>query len=205
GDALAYQLNRQRTKDDPPGTYEKIHMAFAGTLRALVRDTDPEAPLCIVAHSLGTVIASNYLWDLQVDGIPPPVREIQTGSSLERGKTLACLYTMGSPMAIWSLRFDDFGIPIAFPPTGRPERYGDLPAEWVNLFDGDDVIGYPLKVLNDLYDANVTEDLAVNVGNVITMWNPASHVAYWMDADVVGRVATGLGRAWRSLNASATP
>lgn len=200
GDALAYQLNRQESPNDAPGAYERIHMAFAGTLRALVRDTDAEAPLCVVAHSLGTVIASNYLWDLQVDGVPPPVRAMQTGSALESGKTLTSLYTMGSPIAIWSLRFPDFGTPIAFAPADLIPPYGDVPTEWVNLFDKDDVIAYPLKGLNERYAAAVTEDVAVNVGNVITMWNPASHTAYWRDDDVVERVAEGLGRVWLKLN-----
>jgi hypothetical protein len=202
GDALAYQLNRQESPEDAPGAYERIHMAVAGTLRALVSDTDGEAPLCVIAHSLGTVIASNYLWDLQVDNIPPPVRAMFTGSSLESGKTLTSLYTMGSPIAIWSLRFPDFGTPITFPPAELLPRYGE-PTEWVNLFDKDDVIAYPLKGLNDRYEANVTDDVAVNVGNVLTMWNPASHTSYWTDGDVVARVAEGLVRVWRQLNTPA--
>jgi len=32
---------------------------------------------------------------------------------LERGETLTLLYTLGSPIAIWSLRYPDFGVPIA--------------------------------------------------------------------------------------------
>ncbi|MCA1707623.1 MAG: hypothetical protein LC808_31875 [Actinobacteria bacterium] len=115
GDALAYQINRQVTPQAPPNTYEKIHMAFAGTLKALVADTDSEAPLCIVAHSLGSVIASNYIWDLQRAEVPNPVRDAMGHAALEEGKTHTSLYTMGSPIAVWSLRFPDFGVPIQFP------------------------------------------------------------------------------------------
>jgi hypothetical protein len=200
GDALAYQLNRQTTPQDPPGTYERIHMAFAGTLRALVADTDGEAPLCIVSHSLGTIIASNYLWDLQSDQVPSPVRSMMGGSPMESGRTLTTLYTMGSPIAVWSLRFPDFGVPIAFPPADLLDRYRDASVEWVNLYDQDDVIAYPLKVLNDRYNLSVTEDLPVNVGNLLAMWNPASHTGYWTDSDVVARAAAGLVRVWRSVN-----
>jgi hypothetical protein len=200
GDALAYQLNRQASPEDPPGTYERIHMAFAGTLNALVSDADGEAPLCIVSHSLGTIIASNYMWDLQSDNVATAVRALMSETPLENGRTLLSFYTMGSPLAVWSLRFPDFGVPIAFPPTGLLERYRNAPAEWLNLYDQDDVIAYPLKVLNERYRASVTEDIPVSVGNVLTMWNPAAHTGYWMDSDTVGRCATGLASVWRSLN-----
>lgn len=200
GDALAYQLNRQRAPDDPPGTYEAVHVAFAGTLRALAHDAGGDAPLCIVAHSLGTVIASNYLWDLQSGQMPLPVTKTMDETSLEFGNTLVALYTMGSPIAVWSLRFPDFGTPITFPAPDLIDRYRNVPAEWVNIFDADDVIGYPLKCLNDDYERNVTEDIAENVGSLATMWNPASHVGYWTDRGVVGRVAQGLAQVWRTIN-----
>lgn len=200
GDALAYQLNRQLTPEAPPGTYEAIHIAFAGTLRALTQDAGADAPLCIVAHSLGTVIASNYLWDLQSGQIPLPVTKAMEDSPLELGRTLVALYTMGSPISVWSLRFPDFGTPITFPPSDLIARYRQVPKEWVNIFDADDVIGYPLKCLNDAYERNVTEDIAENVGSVATMWNPASHVGYWNDKAVVERVAQGLAKVWRTVN-----
>ena len=34
---------------------------------ALAQEAGPDAPLCVIAHSLGTIIASNYIYDLQVD------------------------------------------------------------------------------------------------------------------------------------------
>lgn len=200
GDALAYQLNRQRSPDDPPGTYEAVHIAFAGTLRALAHDAGDDAPLCIVAHSLGTVIASNYLWDLQSGAIPLPVTKTMDETPLEFGRTLVALYTMGSPIAVWSLRFPDFGTPITFPPPDLVERYSNVPAEWVNIFDADDVIGYPLKCLNDAYERNVSEDIAENVGSLATMWNPASHVGYWNDRGVIARVAQELVAVWKTVN-----
>ena len=59
-DALAYQP----TGDDRK-TYDDIHVIYAQTLRALAEEAGPKAPLCIVSHSLGTVITSNYIYDLQ--------------------------------------------------------------------------------------------------------------------------------------------
>ena len=200
GDALAYQFNRQSFPEDPPGTYEQIHKTFAGTLRALVQDTDDEAPLCIVGHSLGTIIASNYLWDLQSGDVPESVQSMSGATALEQGRTVTSFYTMGSPLSIWSLRFPDFGVPIAFPPTNLIDRYRGVPGEWINLYDQDDVIAYPLKCLNSAYDKSVTEDLPVNVGNLVTMWNPAAHTGYWKDGQVIRRVAEGLARVWNAIN-----
>ena len=39
------------------------------TLAELAQEAGPDAPLCVIAHSLGTIIASNYLYDLQVDPV----------------------------------------------------------------------------------------------------------------------------------------
>src|SRR5947209_1273651 len=106
GDALAYQMNAELVKGEP-GAYDKIHETFAGTLRALAADAGTDAPLCIVGHSLGTVIASNYIWDLQSGTVPKTVTALSGKTPLESGKTLSLVYTMGSPIAVWSLRFDD--------------------------------------------------------------------------------------------------
>ncbi|MCA1706464.1 MAG: hypothetical protein LC808_25650 [Actinobacteria bacterium] len=70
----------------------------------------------------------------------------------------------------------------------------------MNLYDEDDVIAYPLKCLNDAYAASVAEDVQVNVGNILTMWNPASHTGYWSDGAVIRRIAEGLTRTWRAVN-----
>ena len=48
-------------------------MTFAGDAQSVAADTDREAPLAIVSHSLGTVIASNCLWDLQNDKVAQSV------------------------------------------------------------------------------------------------------------------------------------
>ena len=71
-DALAYQP----TGDDRK-TYDDIHVIYAQTLKALAAEAGEKAPLCIVAHSLGTVITSNYIYDLQKPTlISDQVREV---------------------------------------------------------------------------------------------------------------------------------
>ena len=62
-------------------------------------------------------------------------------------------------------------------------------AKWLNLFDADDVLGWPLKQLSLSYSDAVSEDIEVSVGNILTSWNPANHAAYWTDDTVIKPVA----------------
>jgi hypothetical protein len=102
-DGIAYQpLPQERN------AYDAIHAVFAEALGALARAAGTRAPLVVIAHSLGSVIASNYIYDLQDPGgkglIAPSVRAKMGNTALERGETLAALYTLGSPIAFWSTR-----------------------------------------------------------------------------------------------------
>jgi hypothetical protein len=196
-DAFAYQpIPRDRT------VYDGIHAIFAETLRNLATEAGNKAPLCVVAHSLGSVIASNYFYDLQkgADMISEPVKAQIGDTPLERGETFSHFYTLGSPIAMWSLRYTDFGVPIAVPSPQLSEHHPHLEGEWINFYDEDDVCGFPLKTLNRRYEEMVKADMAVNVGGLLTSWNPASHLGYWEDNDVVGLIAKALAQAWRLVN-----
>lgn len=196
-DALAYQPT-----DHDRRAYDDIHAVFAQTLRTLAETAGAKAPLCIIAHSLGTVIASNYLYDLQKPHlIPFSAHAVMNDTPLERGETLTLFYTLGSPLALWSLRFDDFGRPIHVPAPGLQAHYPGLDGEWVNFYDRDDVIGFPLKTLNVAYAAAVTADVEVSAGGVATQWNPLSHLEYWTDSDVYLPIGRALTATWKAVNA----
>lgn len=195
-DAIAYQVTpHDRT------IYDAIHAVFAKTLRQLAAELGGDVPLCIIAHSLGSIIASNYIYDLQhTHLISEQVRAQMESTPLERGETVTLLYTMGSPIALWGVRYVDFGTPITFPPPALLAHYPGIPYEWVNFYDPDDVIGYPLKVLNEGYNQMVTEDQPVNIGSLIEQWNPLSHLGYWEDKDVIRPIANQLIALWQFLN-----
>jgi hypothetical protein len=202
-DALAYQpLPHERN------VYDAIHGVVAEGFSKLAAAAGPTAPLCVIAHSLGTVIASNYLYDLSkgFDFLPDSVQSAQSvqphqqQTPLEMGETLAFFYTLGSPIALWSLRYDNFGVPITVPSTKLAHHYPDLDGEWVNFYDADDVIGYPLCSLNEAYHKAVDRDVQVNVGSFLVSWTPLSHLEYWTDEDVINPVAKSLARAWKKIN-----
>jgi hypothetical protein len=145
----------------------------AASLNTLAAAAGPTAPLCLIAHSLGTVIASNYIYDLEKHArkklICRRVRNEMDDTPLERGETLASLYTFGSPIALWSLRYPDFGRPIDVPSPKLAGHHPAVPAvaEWINFYDEDDVI---------------------------------SHNGYWTDNDVTKPIAAGLARLWQRAN-----
>jgi hypothetical protein len=194
GDAIAYQPS-----DHDRHAYETIHGILAATLHDLAQAAGPDAPLIIIAHSLGGIITSNFIWDLQHTITPDVVRAQMGDTPLERGETLTAFYTLGCAFPLWALRFKDFGAPIAVPAPDLARHHPTLTGEWVNYYDRDDVFGYPLKPINDAYAQVVTEDREVNVGRFYESWNPLSHLAYWRDNDVIRPLAAAVGRVVKAL------
>jgi len=194
-DAIAYQpATSERT------AYDAIHREVAATLARLADRAGPRAPLCIVSHSLGTVIASNYVYDLvkrHDSFMGKSVSALINGTPLERGETLALMYTMGSPIALWSLRYPRFGEPVQLPAPALLRHHPGLQTQWINLYDPHDVVGYPLRPLNAAYRAAVTEDRRVGVGWLLTSWNPLCHLGYWNNGGVADQISRSLADVWR--------
>lgn len=200
GDAIAYQpIPREDNPHPHEFIYTDIHERVARALQCLAIRAGATTPLCLIGHSLGTVVASNYLYDLQNRKLPPRIQSIiaQGNFPLEKGETLSHLFTMGSPIALWTLRYDDFGKPVAVPaPKFRHLRVG----EWVNFYDKDDVIAYPLKPLSEPYNKAVTEDIEVNNPGIMA-WTPlGSHAGYFRSAAIQKRICHSLAQMYRILN-----
>jgi hypothetical protein len=203
GDTIAYQVTSERDRR----LYDRIHGRVADSLRTLAQKAGPTAPLCTVAHSLGSVIASNYFYDLQeftrTRGskvlMPESVTSQMGNTPLERGETLSLFYSLGSPIALWSLH-QKFDRPIQIPAQQLTNYHPNLVGEWVNFYDPNDIISYPLKPLSPEYEQVVTTDWPVNVGNLLTSWNPLSHVGYWSNDFITGAIAEALASTWKVVN-----
>lgn len=200
GDAIAYQPVSGRISENPSGSiprgsiYEDIHERFALTLSRLADKAGGDAPLCVVSHSLGTVIASNYFYDLQHRKMAVKARRVMgtDASRIELGETLTHFYTLGSPIALWTLRYDDFGIPIRVPCLEMSKGEAVL-GEWVNFYDKDDIIAYPIKNLSQQYNTAVTEDVEVSCAG-FRSWTPFAHGMYFKTGAVLNRIAASLNR-----------
>lgn len=196
-DAIAYQPTIDRHQN-----YDKVHGVFAESLLELSERAGTNAPLGIIAHSLGSVIVSNYFYDLQFEPetIRETVRSKMSGNPMAKGETLAQLFTLGSSLPLWALRYDNFGNAIRIPAPKLMIHYPRLHGGWWNFYDKDDILGYPLKTLNDSYERSVTQDIQVNVGGILTSWNPFSHNYYATDSKVIDQITSHLADMWTAIN-----
>ena len=74
------------------------------------------------------------------------------------------------------------------PPAQLPANL-KAAAKWLNFFDPDDALGYPLTPLSPSYGGTESADIEVNAGGLFTYWNPISHTGYWTDDDFTNPVA----------------
>jgi hypothetical protein len=182
GDVIAYSKLPY-----PPDKYGEIQKRFADTINKLsqsaYKNSDKQASLTIIAHSLGSVIASDGIYDLT------------STKRLPQNLTLDNLFTMGSPIALYGLRYglSNFTRPVH-------------PKLWINFYYPQDLIAFPLKSLNTAYASAVTEDNALTPGGgtgfvsglirqfqaMLPLVGVASHSWYFTDTRVINRIAQSL-------------
>ena len=155
------------------------------------------APLAIVAQSLGGQVMSNYIWDAQQplayagiwsspldDGVPTD----SPRDRFRRMRSLQLLLTTGCNIPVFVAGHS------AIEPIDRSKLAAGF--RWINQFDPDDVLGWPLTQLSAAYAALV-EDHAVNasgdtlLGKVKSL-TPYSHTQYWSTKSVLDRIAGAL-------------
>jgi hypothetical protein len=197
GDAIAYH------RDQSASAYNDVHTVISNSVRALaVALADPQAPIVVMAHSLGGHMMSNYLWDRQHGAAA-------AAGTLEAIPTLAAMITFGCNIPLFSLSYP-VAKPIMLPDTGITNPKLVAVSRWLNFLDRDDVLGWPLrplyaKNLGDLDEAQKRtvqriEDHEINVGGALANWNPAAHGAYWTDEDFTSPVAAYLDRMFAAMD-----
>ena len=161
GDATAYNNEM----------YDSVHSCIEDSMLGLKHKLNyhPFTPVIVVAHSLGCAMITDYIWDRQHtddmvrDRFMLPVKAI---------------FTMGCNIPVFALAHD---------PIQAIDASG---IKWVNLYDKDDIMGYPLQPISESYAAAVDDDVEVNIGRWWTSWNPLSHNDYWTDSDVIERISS---------------
>lgn len=106
-----------------------------------------------VCHSLGVLVACDYLRERSQT--IPQARMVSMGCNLG-------LFTLGQ----------------AFSPPPQIRGAGS----WLNLYDQDDALGFPLRGVVDGLGHVV--DKSVSVGKWWWGWTGASHIGYWDDSDL---------------------
>ncbi|WP_229423056.1 hypothetical protein [Telluria aromaticivorans] len=203
GDAAGLE-NR---KEIPGSVYELAQGEIARTLLS-AHAIRPSMPVVFVAQSLGGQVLSSYIYDAQKAAAGRPVgagiwRNIDAWASGALGRSLtasektflaagtcAGLVTTGCNIPIFVAAHKEMHIiPIA-PPTSL--------FKWINFYDPDDILGWPLQPLSEGYRALV-EDRAINAGGgvaslLLRSWNPLAHNSYWDDGTVIAAIAAMLRR-----------
>lgn len=158
------------------GAYRKIHRRFLDEINSLPAP-DEKQNLSIIAHSLGTVISSDFIYDQK-----------NKNGTLHKNFVFHNFFTLGSPVALFALQY---GIDLFKDPIHVEDPNGC----WINIFDLDDPVAYPLKNLNEAYDKAVAEDRQVNTGGF-----GVSHTRYFNDSEVQEIIAEKLAADWIRLN-----
>lgn len=99
-----------------------------------------------------------------------------------RGPYVRGFVSMGANLPLFETTGDGAPVPVA---------------EWINLYDRHDVLGYPLSPIGPAYER--VRDIEVSVPGWLTRWNPASHMGYWKSPECAAYVASLLWRASQAL------
>jgi hypothetical protein len=203
GDAAGLE-NR---KELDGSVYELAQTAIARQLLEAYRQA-PDAAVVFLAQSLGGQVLSNYLYDAQkasnggqvVAGIWKDIGAwarrtfgrdlIEAEKRFLAGGACTAIVTTGCNIPIFVAAHRQLDIKPIDPPTAG--------FAWINLYDPDDALGWPLQPLSPGY-AGLVEDRAINAGRgivdfVVKSWNPWSHTAYWSDAKVLDALEDCLRR-----------
>ena len=201
GDAAGLE-NR---KEIDGSVYELAQEAIARQLLAVARH-DPSTSVVFLAQSLGCQVLSSYVYDAQKAAAGGQVgagiwkdidawarralgeRLTEPEKRFLAGATCSAFVTTGCNIPIFCAAHKQMDIRPIARPTAR--------FEWINLYDPDDALGWPLQPLSPGYAALV-DDRAINAGQgvvtwILKSWNPLSHSAYWADAQVLDLLAQRL-------------
>ncbi|MFC4931990.1 hypothetical protein [Massilia sp. GCM10023247] len=197
----------ENRKEDPGSVYELAQGEIARSLLAACT-ANPGMPVVFLAHSLGCQVLSSYIYDAQktlgggqasagiwrdIDAWSrPAIGRLLTDREKHflAGGSCSALVTTGCNIPIFVAAHKEMQIKPIAPPTPR--------FHWLNLYDPDDVLGWPLQPLSNGYRALV-EDRPINAGQgavgwMLKSWNPLSHNSYWQDNEVLEPLASMLRR-----------
>jgi len=187
----------ENRKEYDGSVYELAQEEIARALLAIHAQRGPGTPIVLLAHSLGCQVMSSFIYDAQKRagggtvsaGIWKPGRMADSLSAEQRGflqcGTVRTFVTTGCNIPVFVAAHHRMDVkPIVKPNPGF---------SWLNLYDPDDALGWPLQPLEGGYETLV-EDRAINAGQGILdfmtkSWNPLSHTAYWTAAPVIQPLA----------------
>lgn len=207
GFADAAGLEHRKEADNSSYLFAQIKIARA--LYLAKQKLNANGKVLLLAHSLGGHVISCYLWDAACAsegkkvnaGIWQNIRAYQAAISGDtpltedditflQGNALAGLITTGCNIPIFvAAHASEQIIPFSKP---NPHFF------WLNYYDKDDVLGWPLADLSSGYQQLVT-DYTINAANgffgwLAASWNPLSHNQYWQDKGIINALSQQINK-----------
>lgn len=181
-------------KEETDSVYQQAQTRiFKALERVYKKCGERKVPVVILAYSLGCHVISNYIWDAQQPspsaGIwahPLPIETDKVKANFLRLKSLNHLITIGCNIPVFVTGYKDIK------PFGKP----NYKFKWLNLYDKDDILGWPLEPLSSSY-RKLVKDVQINANEkfsdlLLKSWNPYSHENYFGDSAVVRSVGDAL-------------
>lgn len=205
GDMFTY-MNKQQG-------YE-VRKLIADQILKFVQKHPEEKEICIISHSLGTVILWDILFSDNFDDDDPAhsIRKLLSGAQEAEDTptiSLAGIVTMGSPILFFNamLGIDADKIKV------KINDYTSRQIQWTNIVHASDIIAYPLSsslrldansklMFQDVLlckDANLIEKAARKVGPqevALVAGMVDAHTGYW-SSEEVAQIVSGILQAER--------
>lgn len=169
GDALAYTNNSSNRNS----YYCSSHHSVRQAIESLQKELGEESVVVVVAHSLGCKVIFDYLCDVQTgQGIWSQDRQ---PSDEQKLSNLRILISTGCNLPLFESTT-----------TKAEQRFFRFhhEFEWLNFYDRDDLLGWPLRPLGGKFEEVVNDQERNGVGSVLT-----SHTKYWKDKSLNAEIA----------------
>jgi hypothetical protein len=212
-DATAYKLP-ELDEDYKDSAYFKIQSMVRADLAQVEKEVPPGTPVLVLAESMGCRVISSYAWDAARD----PRRILGTDGGedgltpFQRLETVAGLIFTGCNMPLLAMDVPaDAMMPMKLPKHPLPDK-PSFASAWLNFYDRDDVLGYPIqpdfsayfedrhrhKARFKAWNRNPNaergpHDTVVRVKHILG-WTPYAHVQYWKSGAVLDATAAEIGR-----------
>ena len=161
GDALAYA--------NDPDHQNSFYRAVQAKVRDAIDDLEAElgstCSVAVVAHSLGCKVIFDYICDAQTgQGI---WKGKEPASDFQKLENLRLLITTGCSLPFYE---------SALPTTEQRFFRVNKDFQWINFYDRDDLLGWPLRPLGGRFKEIVQDEERNRLGSTLT-----SHFRYWQD------------------------
>lgn len=191
-------------KEGKDSVRQSVANQIVDGLKPYMDQPDSKISLTLLGHSAGSIIAFDLLFSLfypnsdgdheylPADKEPGGLKELRAMVNANRLRVRR-LFTFGSPITPFACRSNAVVKILAKDEQLEPEHYGliaepfndPLPdARWVNIWDRDDPIGWPVEPLME-NSLGLVKDSYIDVSDSVK----EAHDAYWESEDVYKHLA----------------